>query len=67
MFNFEVMKWQHALKDYKHYLKIERGLSQNSITNYEFDINKLIQYLEEHDIQSTPIDISSDVITTFYL
>jgi len=30
MLNFEVMKWQHALKDYKHYLKIERGLSQNS-------------------------------------
>ena len=40
------MKWQYALKDYKHYLKIERGLSQNSITNYEFDIMKLIQYLE---------------------
>lgn len=59
------MKWQHAIKDYKHYLKIERGLSQNSITNYEFDINKLIQYLEEHDIHSTPIDISNDVIQPF--
>lgn len=59
------MKWQHALKDYKHYLKLERGLSQNSITNYEFDINKLIQYLEENDRSSTPIDISSDVIQPF--
>lgn len=59
------MKWQHAIKDYKHYLKIERGLSQNSITNYEFDINKLIQYLEENDMHSTPIDISSEVIQPF--
>ncbi len=59
------MKWQHALKDYKHYLKIERGLSQNSITNYEFDIKKLIQYLEEHDIKASPIDISSEIIQPF--
>ena len=65
MLNFEIMKWQHAIKDYKHYLKIERGLSQNSITNYEFDINKLIQYLEENDIHDTPITISSDTIQPF--
>jgi integrase/recombinase XerD len=65
MFNFEVMKWQHALKDYKHYLKIERGLSQNSITNYEFDINKLIQYLEDNAILISPLDISSEVVQPF--
>jgi integrase/recombinase XerD len=59
------MKWQHALKDYKHYLKIERGLSKNSITNYEFDINKLISHLETHELNVTPIDISSDVIQPF--
>jgi len=59
------MKWQHALKDYKHYLKIERGLSKNSITNYEFDINKLIQYLEAHDISATPMDISMDIVQPF--
>jgi len=59
------MKWQHALKDYKHYLKIERGLSQNSITNYEFDINKLVNYLEEHNIDVSPIEVSSEVIQPF--
>ncbi|MGM5470389.1 site-specific tyrosine recombinase XerD [Flavobacteriaceae bacterium LMO-SS05] len=59
------MKWQHALKDYKHYLKIERGLSKNSITNYEFDINKLIRYLEAHEIKTTPIDISIDDVQPF--
>jgi len=59
------MKWQHAIKDYKHYLKIERGLSQNSITNYEFDINKLINYLEEYDINVSPINVSGETIQTF--
>ncbi|MFC4721844.1 site-specific tyrosine recombinase XerD [Geojedonia litorea] len=59
------MKWQNALNDYKHYLKIERGLSQNSITNYEYDIKKLIQYLEDHDIKVSPIDISNDVVQPF--
>ena len=59
------MKWQHALKDYKHYLKIERGLSHNSITNYEFDITKLIQYLEVNGIPISPLDISSEVIQPF--
>ena len=59
------MKWHHALNDYKLYLKIERGLSQNSITNYEFDIKKLIQYLDEHNINVSPIDISNDVIQPF--
>ena len=36
------MKWQQALKDYQSYLRIERGLSENSISNYGLDIKKLI-------------------------
>ena len=44
------MKWQNALKDYKLYLKIERGLSKNSIDNYEFDIMKLMAYLKHHNM-----------------
>lgn len=59
------MKWQHALNDYKHYLKIERGLSQNSVTNYEFDLKKLIQYLEEHHINVSAIDISTEEVQYF--
>jgi integrase/recombinase XerD len=59
------MKWQNALKDYKLYLKIERGLSKNSIDNYEFDIKKLMDYLEHHDISVSPIDISHTIIQEF--
>jgi len=59
------MKWQQALLDYKMYLKIERGLSQNSIDNYALDVNKLIGFLEENVIQESPLTISSEVIQQF--
>ena len=49
-----LMTWQNALTDYKHYLKIERGLSNNSIINYEYDIKKLIHYLEESSDGTSP-------------
>ena len=41
------MKWNHAINDFKDYLKIERGLSENSITSYENDINKLKSFLND--------------------
>lgn len=59
------MKWQHALKDYQLYLKIERGLSKNSIDNYALDVKKLIDYLEENNISISPIKISTETIQEF--
>ena len=59
------MKWQIALTDYKNYLKIERGLSKNSIDNYLLDVEKLIQFLDEHDINLSPISIEKETIQEF--
>ncbi|WP_298894883.1 site-specific tyrosine recombinase/integron integrase [uncultured Psychroserpens sp.] len=59
------MKWQNALHDYKYYLKIERGLSANSITNYELDVEKLINYLTIHDISISPVDIEYETVQAF--
>ena len=59
------MKWQNALKDYQLYLRIERGLSQNSINNYSFDIKKLIQYLAKNDMTISPTAISKETIQEF--
>ncbi|GGZ86896.1 site-specific tyrosine recombinase XerD [Algibacter mikhailovii] len=59
------MKWQSALNDYQLYLKIERGLSQNSIDSYVLDINKLIKYLVHNNISHSPIDIDSNSIQQF--
>lgn len=59
------MKWQQALKDYQSYLRIERGLSENSIHNYTLDIKKLILWLDQSNIQITPIAIHAEVIQEF--
>ena len=59
------MKWQQALTDYRHYLQIERGLSENSITNYSYDIKKLTNYLEKNSIIATPISIDNEYVKQF--
>jgi len=64
-FIFDNMKWKNALKDYQLYLKIERGLSKNSISNYSFDIKKLINYLYENNITATPVAITKETIQQF--
>ncbi len=65
MLIFTDMKWQNALKDYQLYLKIERGLSKNSIDNYALDVKKLIDYLETNTISVSPLNIDSEVIQQF--
>ncbi|MDF4222463.1 site-specific tyrosine recombinase XerD [Maribacter sp. M208] len=59
------MKWKHALKDYTTYLKLERGLSKNSIQSYTMDIEKLMSFLEIHDINTTPILIDKNIVQQF--
>ena len=62
---FTTMKWQNALKDYQLYLKIERGLSKNSIANYVLDVKKLILFLEDKNINESPLSIASEIIQQF--
>jgi integrase/recombinase XerD len=59
------MKWTQILKDYKHFLQIERSLSPNTIDGYQRDINKLIRYLENHDIRIAPESIDKEVLLQF--
>ena len=41
--------WENLLKDYQIYLKIERGLSENSIKSYSYDINNLLRYINKYN------------------
>ncbi len=59
------MKWSVALQDYQHYLRIERGLSDNSISNYGTDVEKLIRFLETSGSDASPISIEQDLIQRF--
>jgi integrase/recombinase XerD len=59
------MKWPQAIIHYQNYLKIERGLSENSIANYTFDINKLVKWMVINDIKISPINIEKETLQEF--
>ena len=59
------MNWLDALKYYQDYLRIERGLSDNSIKNYSFDIKKLIKWLKNSSIIDSPLEIKREIIQEF--
>tara|TARA_R110001583_G_scaffold77623_4_gene211245 strand:- start:36906 stop:37802 length:897 start_codon:yes stop_codon:yes gene_type:complete len=59
------MKWNNTLQDYQFYLKIEKGLSKNTIDSYSRDVKKLIFYLEENEITVSAISITEETIQQF--
>ena len=59
------MKWKEALKDFTLYLKIERGMSMHTVNNYTLDVQKLVQYLETHDMQLSPLQITTENVLGF--
>ncbi|MDO6820475.1 site-specific tyrosine recombinase XerD [Zobellia sp. 1_MG-2023] len=59
------MNWDQALQDYGHYLKIERGLSDNSIKNYSWDISKLIAFLKSNSLEDSPKQIKKETLQQF--
>ncbi|WP_367757627.1 site-specific tyrosine recombinase/integron integrase [Flavobacterium sp. WC2430] len=59
------MSWNNYIKNFQSYLKIERGLSSNTIQNYSFDIERLCLYLETNGIEVSPIKISEETIQHF--
>ena len=38
--------WEYEIIEYKNFLKLERSLSENSISAYVNDVNKFVQFLE---------------------
>ena len=59
------MKWKNALKDFALYLKIERGMSIHTVNNYTFDVQKLVLYLETHEMQLNPLQITTEHVQGF--
>lgn len=59
------MTWKDAIKDYQYFLKIERGLSENSISAYSQDILKLTKFLTENELAISPDNITSDILERF--
>ncbi|TDE46056.1 site-specific tyrosine recombinase XerD [Flavobacterium rhamnosiphilum] len=59
------MNWSSYIKSYQSYLRIERGLSKNTIENYSFDIERLCLFLIENGIEVSPIQIEEETLQQF--
>lgn len=57
--------WQSYIKEYQNYLRLERGLSKNTIDNYTFDIEKLVFFLTQKEMNISPIHITEEIIQQF--
>ena len=59
------MNWISYIKSFQSYLKIERGLSLNTIANYSFDLERLCSFLSDNKIEVSPIAIKEETIQQF--
>ena len=59
------MTWDLLITQFKHYLKLERALADNSIEAYIRDISKLQQFAESLEEPLSPLDIAYSNITSF--
>ena len=59
------MNWQSYIKSFQSYLKIERGLSKNTVENYSFDLERLCQFLLEKNIEVSAVKISEETLQEF--
>ena len=59
------MNWDSSFKNFKNYLKLERGLSDNSIKSYDFDLILFKKFLDLNEIKDTPLNCKSETIKNY--
>ena|SRR6218665_1618570 len=59
------MNWKNYIKSFQSYLKIERGLSKNTVDNYTFDLERLCAFLLENAISVSPEKINAETVQQF--
>ncbi len=57
--------WENLFKGYLIYLKIERGLSENSIKSYSYDIRSLLKYINKYNNKLRLKDCDKQFIQEF--
>lgn len=63
--NPQLMNWESSIIQFRNYLKLERSLSDNSITAYEADIRKFVTYLDIKKVNISPINTSLQNLKDF--
>jgi integrase/recombinase XerD len=61
------MKWQTILKEYEGFLKLEKGLSSNSIMAYLSDIGKLEQFMVNIQFEAGPEELDQEQLGRFLI
>jgi len=61
------MDWKRIIKEYGGFLKLEKGLSLNSIEAYLSDLTKLKQYLESAGLDIGPEELDREQLSSFLI
>ena len=61
------MDWRALIKEYEGFLKLEKGLSSNSIEAYLSDIGKLEQFLEHIQLEAGPEELDREQLVQFLM
>lgn len=59
------MNWEDSFKDFQHFLRLEKSLSDNSIEAYSTDLRKLIQYFELSGLNISPEQVTGEHLKGF--
>ncbi|WP_026956404.1 site-specific tyrosine recombinase XerD [Algoriphagus vanfongensis] len=59
--------WESYIRQFRHYLKLERALSENSIEAYCRDVGKLRDFFLSNHPETSPLEASVDQIRAFVM
>jgi len=57
--------WQSHIRQFRHYLKLERSLSENSIEAYTSDVEKLAKYSDVNFPEKSPLSLELEHLRKF--
>lgn len=59
------MNWNIPIKGYRNYIRLEKSLSENSIEAYQRDVEKLYQFVDYHNLEINPGEITIEHLQAF--
>jgi len=59
------LNWKQAVRDFATYLRLEKSLSENSISAYTGDVLKLMEYFDLHNPGRMPAEVTYDDLRDF--